>query len=175
MTPCMLAFHRVAPARSGDAPRRRRTGALALLCVVAALVVGCGKPPMHQVQGTVRLGGKPVKGCKVGFFPDAPQFDPTRHGFGFGITDPEGHYVIQHPQGEAGIWAGNYKVTLVAWVNKAGETLPPDIKPSEVEGGVKNLFPDAFEAPSTTPERAVVRKGEPNVFDFDVPATVARK
>jgi arylsulfatase A len=41
--------------------------------------------------------------------------------------------------------------TLVAWVNKAGETLPPDIKPSEVEGGVKNVFPDAYEAPSTTP------------------------
>ena len=173
--PSLSMPHLTASARSGDASRRRRTGGRWLLCFVTAVAAGCGKPPMHQVQGTVRLGGKPVKGCKVGFFPDAPQFDPTRHGFGFGITDPEGHYVIQHPQGEAGIWAGNYKVTLVAWVNKAGETLPPDIKPSEVEGGVKNVFPDAYEAPSTTPERAVVRKGEPNVFDFDVPAKVARK
>jgi len=173
--PSLSMPHLTASARSGDASRRRRTGGRWLLCFVTAVAAGCGKPPMHQVQGTVLLGGKPVKGCKVGFFPDAPQFDPNRHGFGFGITDPEGRYVIQHPQGEAGIWAGNYKVTLVAWVNKAGETLPPDIKPSEVEGGVKNVFPDAFEAPSTTPERAVVRKGEPNVFDFDVPATVARK
>jgi len=175
VAPSMAMSQRDASARSGDALRRRRTGAVGLMVVVGSLVVGCGKPPMHEVQGTVRLGGKPIKGCKVGFFPDASHFDPKRHGFGFGITDPDGRYVIQHPQGESGIWAGNYKVTLVAWVNKAGETLPPDIKPSEVEGGVKNVFPDAYEAPSTTPERAVVRKGEPNVFDFDVPARVARK
>lgn len=145
------------------------------LVVVMLASGGCGKPPMHQVQGTVRLGGRPVQGCKVGFFPDATSFDPTRHGFGFGITDAEGKYIIQHPQGEAGIWAGNYKVTLVAWVNRKGESLPPDIKPSEVEGGVRNLFPDAYEAPSTTPERAVVRKGEPNEFSFDVSAAPARR
>lgn len=173
--PTLSMPHLTASARSGDAARRRRAGGRWLLCLVTAVAAGCGKPPMHQVQGTVRLDGKPVKGCKVGFFPDATRFDPNRHGFGFGITDPEGRYIIQHPQGEAGIWAGSYKVTLVAWVNKGGETLPPDVKPSEVEGGVRNLFPDAYEAPSTTPERAVVRKGEPNVFDFDVAARVARK
>ena len=162
-------------ANPGDAAKRRRAGPW-LWCVIGALVlVGCGKPPMHQVQGTVRLGGKPLGGCKVGFFPDATQFDPNRHGFGFGITDAAGHYLIQHPQGESGIWAGAYKVILVAWVNKAGEPLPPDIKPSEVEGGVRNLFPAIYEAPSTTPERAVVRKGEPNVFDIDVPAPATRK
>lgn len=174
MTPSMDMLQRETSARFGDA-LRRRIGAVCLLVVVVAAIVGCGKPPMHQVQGTVRLGGKPVNGCKVGFFPDATHFDPNRHGFGFGITDPDGHYVMQHPQGEQGIWAGKYKVTLVAWVNKAGEALAPDIKPSEVEGGVRNLFPDTYDAPSTTPERAVVRKGEANVFDFDVPASAVRK
>jgi len=165
--------------RLASMPRRGPRGLHPLVPAALAVVVlaswGCGKPPMHQVQGTVRLGGKPVPGCKVGFFPDATSFDPTRHGFGFGITDAEGKYVIQHPQGETGIWAGDYKVTLVAWVNKKGEPLPPDSKPSEVEGGVRNLFPDAYEAPSTTPERAVVRKGEPNEFSFDVPAAPARR
>jgi len=173
--PSLAMPHLTASARSGDASRRRRTGGRWLLCLVTAVAAGCGKPPMHQVQGTVRLAGKPVKGCKVGFFPDAAAFDPNRHGFGFGITDADGHYLIQHPQGESGIWAGAYKVILVAWVNKAGEPLPPDIKPSEVEGGVRNLFPAIYEAPSTTPERAVVRKGEPNVFDIDVPAPATRK
>ena len=173
--PSLSMPHLTASARSGDASRRRRTGGRWLLCLVTAVAAGCGKPPMHQVQGTVLLGGKPIKGCKVGFFPDAAAFDPNRHGFGFGITDAAGHYLIQHPQGESGIWAGAYKVILVAWVNKAGEPLPPDIKPSEVEGGVRNLFPAIYEAPSTTPERAVVRKGEPNVFDIDVPAPATRK
>jgi hypothetical protein len=165
--------------RPVSVPRRGPGGPVPLVPAALALVLvsawGCGKPPMHQVQGVVRIGGKPVEGCKVGFFPDATSFDPTRHGFGFGITDADGKYVIQHPQGEAGIWAGNYKVTLVAWVNKKGEPLPPDIKPSEVEGGVRNLFPDAYEAPSTTPERAAVRKGEPNEFSFDVPAAGPRR
>lgn len=129
--------------------------------------VGCGKPPMMSVSGTVKLNGKAVPNCKVGFFPDTETFNPDRHGFGFGITDKDGNFEIQHPQGEKGIWAGKYKVTFVAWVTKAGKPVPADSKPSEVEGGVKNLFPDFFEEPSRTTEKAVVKEGA-NVFDFNI-------
>lgn len=122
---------------------------------------------MQSVTGSVLLDGKPIENCKVGFFPDVETFDTNRHGFGFGVTDKEGKFKIQHPQGEAGIWAGKYKVTFVAWVNKKGEALGVEIKPSEVEGGVKNLFPDIYEAPSTTPEKCTVIRGANN-FDFAV-------
>jgi len=127
---------------------------------------GC-KPPMRSVVGTVLLDGEPIGNCKVGFFPDTTEFNPDRHGFGFRMTDEKGDFKIQHPQGEEGIWAGKYKVTFVAWVNNAGKSLPMDIKPSEVSGGVKNRFPDKYEAPSTSPESVTVTSGE-NVFKFDI-------
>ncbi len=139
--------------------------------LVLAFFIGCGKPPMQSVQGTVKLDGKAIGNCKVGFFPDFPEteiFNLDRHGFGFGLTDASGNFTIQHPQGEEGIWAGPYKVTFVAWVNPAGQPMPPDIKPSEVEGGVKNLFPDIYEAASTTTEKVKVERGVANVFDFDI-------
>jgi len=132
------------------------------------LLAGCGKPPMQEVKGTVKINGKPVGNCKVGFFPDVEEFVPDRHGFGFGVTDPQGSYKIQHPQGDSGIWAGKYKVTFVAWVDSEGEPLPFEIKPSEVEGGVINLFPESYESPSSTPESCVVKKNIVNIFDFDI-------
>ena len=140
---------------------------VSLIVTLLLFAIGCGKPPMMSVSGTVKLDGKVVPNCKVGFFPDAETFNPDRHGFGFGVTDAEGRFEIQHPQGEKGIWAGKYKVTFVAWVTKAGKQVPVDSKPSEVEGGVKNLFADFYEEPSRTTERAIVKTGA-NVFDFNI-------
>ncbi len=137
------------------------------LLFLSHCLVGCGKPPMRSVIGTVTLNGVAVENCKVGFFPDTEQFDTNRHGFGFGVSDKEGKFAIQHPQGEKGIWAGKYKVTFVAWVNRAGKSLSVDTKPSEVEGGVKNRFPEMYEAPSTTPEKVTVARGD-NEFHFHI-------
>jgi hypothetical protein len=138
-----------------------------LVVFITLLSAGGCTPPMRSVVGTVLLDGEPIGNCKVGFFPDTTEFNPDRHGFGFGVTDEKGSFKIQHPQGEEGIWAGKYKVTFVAWVNSAGKSLPMDIKPSEVSGGVKNRFPDKYEAPSTSPESVTVTSGE-NIFNFDI-------
>ena len=142
---------------------------LRMVCafMIGILVAGCGKPPMMTVTGSVKLDGKEVPECKVGFFPDAGEFNPDRHGFGSAVTDAQGRFEIQHPQGEKGIWAGKYKVTLEAFVTKNGKPLPANSKPSEVEGGVKNLFPDLYREPSLTKEKAVVTSGK-NVFDFNI-------
>lgn len=149
---------------------RQRAEIVVLVAIlVAGLAVGCGKPPMRQVTGTVSLNGKMVEHCKVGFFPDVTEFNPDRHGFGFGVTDAQGRFTIQHPQGEQGIWSGDYKVTFTLWVDSKGKALPMETKPSEVEGGVKNLFPVEYEAPSTTPESVSVGTGENN-FTFSVAA-----
>ena len=149
---------------------RQRAEIVVLVAIlVAGLAVGCGKPPMRQVTGTVSLNGKLVEHCKVGFFPDVTEFNPDRHGFGFGVTDAQGRFTIQHPQGEQGIWSGDYKVTFTLWVDSKGKALPMETKPSEVEGGVKNLFPAEYEAPSTTPESVSVGAGD-NSFNFSVTA-----
>ncbi len=139
----------------------------AVLMVASVALVGGCKPQMQTAHGTLKLDGKPVANCKVGFFPDAQKFDPDRHGFGFGVTDENGAFEIKHPQGDEGIWPGKYKVTFVAWVDKAGKPLPFTVKPSEVSGGVRNLFPSVYEEPSTTTEKVTVVSGENN-FDFDI-------
>jgi hypothetical protein len=143
----------------------------AVLAIGTIGYLSWSRPSMQSVQGVVKLDGKPISNCKVGFFPELKEteiFNPDRHGFGFGLTDNSGKFTIQHPQGEEGIWAGQYKVTFVAWVTAKGDPLPPETKPSEVEGGVLNLFPDYYEAPSTTRESVKVEKGVANVFNFDI-------
>lgn len=140
---------------------------LVLLAAVALIAGGCGKPSMHTVKGTVKLNGKPVPNCKVALFPDVDEFNPDKHGFGSGMTDESGAFEIQHPQGEKGIQAGRYKVTFEAWVDGKGKSVPATAKPSEVPGGVKNLFPQEYEAPSTTPERLDVGMGG-TTKDFDI-------
>jgi hypothetical protein len=144
-----------------------RSGLMCCVAGLAAMLIGCGKPPMLSVSGTVKLDGKLVENCKVGFFPDTTEFNPDRHGFGFGVTNKDGKFEIQHPQGEKGIYPGKYKVIFILWADKAGKIMPTDIKPSEVEGGVVNLFPTKYEEPSTTPESVTVAN-QANVFDFDV-------
>jgi hypothetical protein len=127
--------------------------------VALAALAGCGKPSMVPVKGVVKLNGKPVPHCKVGFFPDTDEFDPDKHGYGYGVTDAAGAFEIQHPGGEKGIYPGRYKVTLVLWVDGKGKPIPADAKPSEVPGGVKNLMPMKYESLGTTPETVTVPSG----------------
>jgi hypothetical protein len=141
-----------------------------LLIAVAAIGLlpsGCGKPPMVSVKGVVTYNGKPLKGCEVGLFPAVENFDPNKHGYGFGITDENGNFEIQHPNGEKGIYPGEYRVTFVAWVDSKGNPIPPDAKPSEYPGGVKNLLPSKYESLADTPERVTVpRSGLEKSFDL---------
>lgn len=142
--------------------------AVGLLLLSFVALPGCGKPSLVSVKGNVKFKNKPVAHCKVVFFPNVSQFDPDRHGMGFGVTDENGNFEIQHPQGEKGIWPGSYKVSFVLWVDSKGKVMPADVKPSEVPGGVKNLFPPEYEAPSTTPIEVTVSSSG-LTKDFDIP------
>jgi len=134
---------------------------------LVVLVCGCGKPSSYPVRGVVKLDGKPAEHVKVAMYPDVAEFKPDVHGFGFGMTDANGAYEIQHPTGEKGLYAGTYKVTLVLWVDSKGKAIPPDAKPSEVPGGVKNKIPAKYESLADTPERVTVPYGG-TTKDFDI-------
>ena len=131
------------------------------------LICGCGAPPFYPLKGVVKLDGKLLPHCKVGFYPDVAQFNPDSHGFAFGMTNEQGEYEAQHPKGDKGIFSGKYKVFFVAWVDKKGKPVPPESKPSEVPGGVRNLLPEKYESPATSPTTITVSRGGGS-FDFDL-------
>jgi hypothetical protein len=148
-------------------PTSPRRLILLVMASVGLLSGGCGKPPMVAVKGVVTFKGQPLKGCKVGFFPAVESFDPNKHGYGFGITDENGNFEVQHPGGEKGIFPGEYRVTFVAWVDSKGNPVPADAKPSEYPGGLKNLLPSKYESLADTPERVTVpRSGLEIRFDL---------
>lgn len=132
---------------------------IVLLGLVSMALAGCGSSSPVEVKGTVTFNGKPAAGCKVCFFPDTDQMDPEVHGYGYGITDQSGAFTIKHPNGTDGIKPGSYKVIFVAWVDSKGKPAPPDAKPSEYPGGLKNLFPEKYESPRSTPESVTVPSG----------------
>lgn len=138
-----------------------------VLVLVAGLIAGCGTPPFQPIKGVVTLDGKPLPYCKVGFFPDVSEFKPDLHGFAYGLTNEKGEYEAQHPKGDKGIYAGKYKVFFTAWVDQKGKPVPPESKPSEVPGGVKNLVPAKYGTPETTPVTASVGSGGGS-FNFDL-------
>jgi hypothetical protein len=140
--------------------------AIAILCATMTLS-GCGTPAFQPVRGVVTLDGKPLPNCKVGFFPDVAEFKPDYHGFAFGMTNDMGEYEALHPKGDKGIFSGKYKVFFVAWVDGKGKAVPPESKPSEVPGGVKNLVPAKYETPETTPITASIGGGG-GTFNFDL-------
>jgi len=144
----------------------RVIGSLFMLLLLSCLS-GCGKPSFYSVKGVVKVDGKPAHHVKVAMFPDVAEFKPDSHGFGFGMTDANGEYEIQHPTGDKGLYAGTYKVTLVLWVDGRGKPIPPDAKPSEVPGGVKNKIPAKYESLADTPERVTVPYGG-TTRDFDI-------
>ncbi|MGL4551046.1 MAG: hypothetical protein ACRC33_07655 [Gemmataceae bacterium] len=139
--------------------RIRRLTAVSFTLILLGTLAGCGKPPMVGVKGVVTFNGKPLQGCKVSFAPAGTDFNPDRHGYGFGLTDAAGAYEVQHPEGTKGIFPGTYKVTFVAWVDSKGGPVPPEAKPSEYPGGVKNLLPSKYESLADTPETVTVPAG----------------
>jgi hypothetical protein len=80
--------------------------------VLAALVVGCGKAPPPQiveVEGVVRLDGKPLKRAEVRFIPVVdygPEYLAT------GVTDDEGRFRLTC-NGRPGACAGENQVLVM--------------------------------------------------------------
>ncbi|MDX2039164.1 MAG: hypothetical protein SFX72_21135 [Isosphaeraceae bacterium] len=144
-----------------------RRGRLLFPLLLVLVPLGCGLQGPVNVKGVVKAGGRPLSNCKVVFYPDTEKFDPDRHGYGFGMTNENGQFEIQHPNGTKGILPGSYKVTFVAWVDGKGNPIPPEAKPSEVPGGVNNLLPDKYESLGTTPTRMTVL-GDNSEANFDL-------
>lgn len=156
-----------------------------LLSVLLMFSAGCGgesRPTTHPVTGTVASKGSPVAGATVSFSPTETDAE-TRAAMG--ITDAQGNYSLTTFESGDGAIPGSYKVRVVkhdqpaappkvserseASVSAEGE-MPADYVLQESTaptGPPKNLLPEKYASPSTTPLTFTV-EATPNTYNIDL-------
>jgi hypothetical protein len=89
--------------------------AVRLLVVLLLAVGGCSSGPKldyAEVEGKVTLGGKPLSGVKVWFFPDSQE--NTQLPYATATTDASGSYTLTLQNGKPGALVGKNRV-VVNW------------------------------------------------------------
>jgi hypothetical protein len=165
------------PARSGcrrlaDARPLRRLGLAIALVALAA--TGCGGRGMGQVKGRVTVGGVPVQGGTIMFYPaDGPG--------AVGQIAPDGTYTVStHKPGDGAV-VGSHKVAIHATNVGPGTLQEPKTLEDELRGSAANsggkilvpgkvtwLVPEKYSTPEQSPLTAEVKPGR-NTIDFDIP------
>lgn len=140
---------------------------LACAVLTSPVVVGCGQkgPKTAQATGVVTYKGQPVEGANV-------MFSPLTQGQGvaaMGLTDASGKFTLQTAQGKPGAVPGEYAVMITKTeMVSTGEKMP---KP---EGGTedvmtnKDLLPQKYKFPSSTPLKVRIEEGKVNEFQFNL-------
>jgi hypothetical protein len=95
-------------------PVTSRRAALGIAAAFLAAVAGCGGPPctFAEVEGKVTLGGKPLSGVIVTFYPDSE--DKQQLPYARGTTDDTGTYTLTAVGGKPGALVGKNRV-VVNW------------------------------------------------------------
>jgi hypothetical protein len=120
--------------------------------------VAVKKKPTQPVSGTVTIDGKPVAGVTVTFY----AWNPTSSKYSNvadGLSDEKGQFQLTTYSRFDGCPAGEYKVTVV----RTGKGFYTDEVP------MKNLLPEQYTEPKTTPLKVVVKEGA-NDLNLDVPS-----
>ena len=126
------------------------------------LIVGCGKkgPEIAQVDGVVRISGKPQRGLLVRFLPDPAQGNDSSI-FASAKTDDQGHYVLEYSyQSEVG------KGAAVGWHRVLVEDATRGPTP-QGQQPPPSLVAVAYSSPATTPLTKEVKPGSQTI-DLDV-------
>ena len=138
---------------------------LLIACGLALTLTGCGenRPPPgaplakpYLTTGTVRLAdGSLLKGGIVTFTPVEVDSGGYVRYEGSGLVDAQGKYKIGFNANDAGVPAGEYKVSVA----------PRDYQ--ELKGSNSNKIPKVFQSSGTTPLRKTVKE-EDNVFNLEL-------
>jgi hypothetical protein len=98
------------------APSRSRSAFTTTLCLVVALVAGCGDKStlgtLHDVSGKVTIDGNPMTGGSVRFVPDKSKGNQGGHE-PVGVIGSDGTYTLS-TAGKTGAPPGWYKVTVAS-------------------------------------------------------------
>jgi hypothetical protein len=132
------------------------------VCLLA-FAAGCNSgPEFAEVQGTVRVNGKPLDQLMIVFIPDTGTAGPDS----FGYTDDKGHYTLTSHTNIPGAVVGTHRVVVRDMIlldealanrrEKAGQ--PP----------LQSRVSLKYDAASETPLRFDVKAGPRNTIDLDV-------
>jgi len=128
------------------------------------LVMGCSETRRYPVSGVVTIHGAPAALTTVIFRPADADADPRMAGKT--VTDDKGNFTIGGPD-NAGLPAGEYKVTFSQTLVNGKPAHGSGGKKSEMIAGEKEAVPDDYRDPSKTPISAKV-SGSTNTFTFDI-------
>jgi hypothetical protein len=148
----------------------RRTAGLVL---ALTMLFGCGRDsPPATVEGTLRLGGKPLDNCLVTFLPEPGQESNGPHSTA--LTDQQGSYRLRCDNQQDGAAIGWHRVTVQDLSVSTGvrrrdhgtvdaemteDAPPPPVRRSRV--------PEGYMSPATTPLRKEVEQGH-QVIDLEI-------
>jgi prepilin-type N-terminal cleavage/methylation domain-containing protein len=133
---------------------------IAIIMVASGVLAGCGSAadelPREAIVGTVKLNGEPLKEGRIQFQGSMPA--------GAGVID--GDYSISRADG---LVPGNYQVLIFGAIAEsqpapAKPGMPGDAPPPKK--GAKEPIPAKYNSQSKL--TALVTKGGPNKFDFDL-------
>jgi hypothetical protein len=131
--------------------------------ILALTLAGCGEnspppgPPLakpYVTTGQIKFSdGSPLKGGIITFTPVEVEAGSQVRYEGAGLVDGQGKYKIGFNANNAGVPAGEYKVTIS----------PRDYQ--ELRGSNSNRIPRAYREKATTPLTCTVKEEE-NTFNF---------
>lgn len=135
--------------------------------LLAAAAGGCGGPPaVAEVDGTVTLGGRPIAGAEVFFYPvvDGGDALPTAAA----VTDDSGRYVLTCATGQPGAVVGKHRVAVSYPPPPRGDDPAPPPRRPAVD------IPVQFTVLSTSPLVVEVQPGGRQTIDLKLDARAAR-
>jgi hypothetical protein len=142
--------------KAGTSLRGRSAAVLSI--VLAA--TGCGSPKTApEVSGTVTMGGKPLAGVIVTFYPVTEGRDGLP--YARGTTDGAGHYTLTLPDGKPGAVVGQSRVVVNWPLHDRSDT--PD---KQAKRPTQPVIPIRYTVATETPLLFEVKTGAAQVIDL---------
>ncbi|GAB5515598.1 carboxypeptidase-like regulatory domain-containing protein [Rhodopirellula baltica] len=144
--------------------RRQRNQLLSSLILLIGLLCtlsGCGPsgPETGEVSGVVSMGGNPVPGASITFYPVAGRQS-------FGKTDQDGRYTLEYAQDQPGAVTGKHRVKIMTG-GMGAPSMPsgPAESPSKSRSRSKGMEPPRE---VTLPDMVTVESGS-NEINLTIP------
>jgi len=164
-------MRRIDPAEAFAA--RGHVARAAILAFAALLAIGCGSRGLGKVTGKVTVGGVPVAGGTIMFY-------PAEGSGAVGAVGQDGVYTLTTHKPGDGATIGSHKVAIHATSVGPGTMEVPKSLDDELRGSPANagkvlvpgkvtwLVPEKYSTPDQSPLTAQVKAGN-NTIDFEIP------